>query len=80
MDEPEVERSEEIEESELSTGSPEDGTGGDAGSGPTGDVRNSPGIVGKSETTGNENGTTPIVVAAAGGLLAGIILGWVLWA
>ncbi|MCB0857472.1 MAG: hypothetical protein KDB57_05050 [Solirubrobacterales bacterium] len=80
MDEPEVERSEEIEESELSTGSPEDGTGGDAGSGPTGDVRNSPGVVGESDGIANGNGNTPIVVAAAGGLLTGIILGWVLWA
>ena len=51
---------------------PEGGTGGDIGSGPTGDVRNSPGIV-----DGGPDKTA--MIASAGAFMVGLALGWALW-
>lgn len=63
---------EKIKSAAPNSADPRDGTGGDAGSGPTGDVRNSPGIV------ESDNGfAVPAVVAGA--FLAGLLLGRIIW-
>lgn len=51
---------------------PKAGTGGDIGSGPTGDVRNSPGIV-------EDGPNTTALAAAAGAFVVGLALGWAIW-
>lgn len=50
---------------------PQGGSGGDIGSGPTGDVRNSPGIV--------DGGGAVNFGAVGGAFFAGLVIGWVLW-
>lgn len=50
---------------------PYGGTGGDIGSGPTGDVRNSPEII--------DGGGPMNIGAVAGAFVAGLVIGWVLW-
>ncbi len=54
-------------------GDPLGGTGGDIGGGPTGDIRNSPGIV--------EGNTLPlpVIATAAASFLVGLLVGWALW-
>lgn len=49
-----------------------DGTGGDIGSGPTGDVRNSPGIAAAG-------GPSRAVVIAAAAFITGLVLGRLIW-
>jgi len=55
------------------TPDPFGGSGGDIGSGPTGDVRETPGIV-----TGSSS-RWPTLLTAGTALAVGIALGWAIW-
>ncbi len=57
------------------TGTPTEtfeGTGGDAGSGPTGDVRNSPEMI-------ESDHSQVIAATAAAAFFTGLLVGWALW-
>lgn len=62
---------EQLTEKVTGPADPLGGSGGDIGSGPTGDVRNSPEILGTGPSS-----TLPIAAAA---LVLGIILGRIIW-
>jgi len=71
-EEPATEATEASEAAGSAAADPYGGTGGAIGSGPTGDVRNSPEILDEGPDR------TPLIAAAAG-FLTGLVLGWAIW-
>lgn len=67
-----ADKTSELKDSVRSANDPYGGSGGDIGSGPTGDVRNSPEIVA-------DGPDTKALIAAAGAFAVGLALGWAIW-
>jgi len=68
-------KAEELKASATAAADPRGGTGGDAGSGPTGDVKNSPEILDEGPVQPDQ----AVLIAAAAGFLAGLVLGRIIW-